>query len=275
MINSIQDWKGTISATSPLTHGGEALGTTRYLKRTQFFLPSGAIESIPIVSGNAVKGALRDLAANMYYDFLGHPQLTLPQSHLLWSGGAIAKARQEPITGQQLRFLRQQCPPLALMGGAIAGRVISGSINVGSFLPICQELVHLIPEEALPAELVSYWDLTQLSHYSRFPDHEDEEGDDKSSLMRYSVESFLPGTMFYWHIQQTSRNSIEHAFFHELINQFLDGKIRLGGNKARGYGQIRKYKVLNPIPPPVENWEEQLLKVSSREDIIQILKKIK
>lgn len=265
---SANKWEGVVTATSSVVHGGQTLGTVQYLRRERFLCPNGEVENIPVISGNAVRGALRDRAADLYHEFLGHSELTLPQAHLLWSGGSITKAKKEPLSGQRLREVREVCPPFALMGGGIAGRVVSGSLSVGKMIPLCSELQHIIPASIVESgPLPSFWDLTQLEEFSRFPDHSEDE-ETKTLLMRYGVESFIPGTQFYWWAKVDSRNEVERAFFVEVVSDLLLGKIQLGGNKSKGFGYLQSLAAPNL---PLSDWRSLLLDSFDLEEIKQRL----
>lgn len=272
MSAELTRWEGELVATSSIVHGGQTLGTVQYLRRERFLLPNGEVENIPVISGNAVRGALRDHAADIYHDFLEHRDLTLPQAHLLWSGGSITKARKEPLSGKRLREVREVCPPFALLGGGIAGRVVAGSLSVGKMIPVCKELAHILPGHVTEDKtLPSFWDLTQLEEFSRFPDHE-ESSDEKTLLMRYGVESFLPGTRFYWWARLDSRSESETSFFQELLRDFLTEKVVLGGAKSKGFGHI---KSVNPVPhETVKDWRDILLEDLSRDEIMQRLEAV-
>lgn len=262
-----------ITAQSGLIHGGQTLGTVQYLKRNTFLLPNGSKEDIPVVSGNAVRGALRDHAASLYHEFLDYADLSLPQMQLLWAGGSITKAKSEPLSGSRLRAVREVCPPFALFGGGIAGRVVSGTLSVGNMLPLCQELAHLLPYSVTAtAELPSYWDITQLDEFSRFPDRA--EDDEKTLLMRYGVESFVPGTRFYWWTKVGSRNDIEQAFFTELVQDFLTGEVVVGGNKSRGFGRLLGSPLSCVDFPVFPDWRDSLNSAYTRAEILDRLKEI-
>lgn len=272
MSEDLTRWEGELVATSSIVHGGQTLGTVQYLRRERFLLPSGEVENIPVISGNAVRGALRDHAADIYHSFLEHRELTLPQAHLLWSGGSITKAKKEPLSGQRLREVREVCPPFALLGGGIAGRVITGSLSVGKMVPVCKELAHILPEHVTQDKtLPSFWDLTQLEEFSRFPDHE-ESVEDKTLLMRYGVESFLPGTKFYWWTKLDSRSETETSFFQELLADFLDEKVVLGGVKSKGFGHVKAASKHHN--PDIKGWRELLLEILTLDEIMQRLEAI-
>lgn len=254
-----------LRAATPISHGDKTLGTITYLRRERYFSEDGEVIEIPTISGNAFRGALRDAAAFKYQSFLNR-DLTLPISHALWSGGKISKATTIPLSGEKLRLVRDIAPPLSLLGWASAGRIISGSLSVGNILPVCDELKHLLPPSLTQGKLPSYWDLTQLTEFSHFPDMEEEE----SSLMRYGHESFIPGTKFYAWVSLNPRSQVEKNFLGSVLHDFLSGEILLGGNKARGDGSFVGSFISNPIPH--DNWENALLEQYSRDEIEGILK---
>ena len=53
---------GVMTALSSLIHsGGETYGITTKLRREKFVQPSGSVEEVPVISGNSIRGRLRDL----------------------------------------------------------------------------------------------------------------------------------------------------------------------------------------------------------------------
>lgn len=254
-----------LTAQSPITHGDKTLGTITYLRRERYLSPTGEVVDVPTISGNALRGALRDAAAVKFHDFLGI-DLPLPVSYALWSGGKISKATTIPLSGEKLRLVREAAPPLSLLGWASAGRIISGSLSVGNVIPVCNELAHLLPEVIAHDALPSYWDITQLDEFSHFPDHEEEE----SSLMRYGYESFIPGTKFYSWISCNPRTQIEEGFLAELLGDFLTGEVLLGGNKARGNGMFTGAYLKKNVSS--SEWRDELLLLHSREETAALLK---
>lgn len=260
----------TLTAESSIIHGGQVLGTNQYLHREKFLLQDGSIEEIPVITGNAFRGALRDHAAQLYIDFLGDQELPLPVVQALWSGGTVTKAKGLPLSGEKLRKLREVAPPLSIFGFACAGRIVSGSLSVGKILPICSELSHLIPSDILDKvdNLSSYWDITQLEEFSRFPDDESREG-----LMRYGSESFIPGTKFYTWYQLRSRNSLDDLFWNHLLADLSQGLIQIGGKKSKGAGVISASGLITN-PPLESTWESHLQERWQTNEILTLLQEI-
>jgi CRISPR type IV-associated protein Csf2 len=256
-------WNGSATAMSSIAHGGQTLGTTTYLRREKFLLSDGTVEEIPVISGNGLRGVLRDAAAEMLWEHLGRPKLPFPVVHALWSGGALIKAKGQPLTGERLATLRRLVPHIGVFGVAGGGRIIDGALQVGKMLPVCAETAHLLPDELRDGPLPKMWDLVQIEEYTRLPNAdrlpevlragEAAPGADESvdllgsqaaletgndGLMRYGHETFIAGTRFHLWFGMHNATAAEHSFFTDALNRFTAHAF-VGGRVARGHGQLR------------------------------------
>lgn len=267
----ILKWEGTGTALSSVTHGEQSLGTGNYMRREKFFLPAGYVEEIPLISGNAFRGSMRDYAAQLYWHFLGKPHLNVSVSHALFSGGTISKATNaEPVSGLKLREIREVCPPISIFGAAGGGRIIDGILSVGKLLPIVEETKHLIPEKYHGEHVPSYWDLLQLEEYSRFSGKDG----DQSSYMRYGVESFISGTRFYSWMTLDFPSQQDLSFFESILNALETNSILIGGQKNKGFGKI-DFSFDAPTYSPPQNWEDLLNSSHTVDEITEIIHRIK
>jgi hypothetical protein len=228
-------WSALVTATSSVAHTGESLGTVSYLRRERFLTPTGP-QMIPVISGNAWRGLLRDTAADLWWEAVGQPKLTVAVIHALWSGGALAKVSGPTLTGARLGELRRVCPVIGVFGAAGGGRIISGAAQVGKMVPLCAELAHVLPAEVNRGDLPSIWDLTQIEYYSRFPAGPHGQ-DDTDGLMRYGVETFTAGAQFATWASLTWPTEVETAFFAEVLDRFA-AAARVGGMGRVGHGQL-------------------------------------
>lgn len=269
--NGIIRWEGTGIALSSVTHGEQALGTGTYMRREKFLLPNGMVEEIPLVSGNALRGSMRDLAAKTYWQYLGKPHLNLSVSHALFSGGTISKATNaEPVSGIKLREIRESCPPISIFGAAGGGRIMDGILSVGKLLPIVEETKHLIPEKYHTEHLPSYWDILQLEEYSRFSPS----GEDSSLHMRYGVESFIAGTQFYSWIALDFPSLQDVSFFTDIVGSMESGELPVGGQKNKGFGKV-KFTYDKPTYAIEEKWQDSLASRYTSQEIVDIIHRIK
>lgn len=247
----------TVTAESSIAHGGKHLGTISYLRRERFLTPSGP-EEIPVISGNALRGVLRDVGAKMTWEAMGSPKLAMGSADLLWSGGSLVKAKGEPVTGGRLAEVRNLFPHIGIFGAAGGGRLIEGALSIGKLIPICQQTSSFLPAEHAESP-VDMWDLLQIEEYSRLPgrdllDGAAEAGDETAAegVFRFGVETFLTGTTFSTWWSLTNATDAEQSFFHALLHEFRKNAF-VGGRTHIGHGRIR----LNvDVPDPQVNWAE-------------------
>jgi len=93
-------FEGTVTALTSISHIGDSHGVTAKLRREKIVQPDGSVEEIPILSGNGVRGILRDrgmlhLCRELGFgvnDENGEVQgLSKEAFYLLFSGGALSK----------------------------------------------------------------------------------------------------------------------------------------------------------------------------------------
>lgn len=241
-MTSLLKWEGTATAVSSIAHGAESLGTITYLRRERFLTPEGVVEEVPVISGNAWRGLLRDTAADMWWEAAGSPLMSLAVMHALWSGGALAKVSGPLLTGSKLQELRETCPVVSIFGTAGGGRIIGGSLQVGKMIPICKEVEHVLPEYLRTGDLLSMWDLTQIEYYSRIPNeirnNEENEESLDSRLARYGTETFIAGTKFATWCSLTWPSKQDESFFSDTLAQYTMSA-HVGGMSRVGHGQLQ------------------------------------
>ena len=62
-------FEGHVTALSSISHIGETRGVTAELRREKVLLPTGDVEEVPIISGNGLRGPLRDLRSRRVAPF--------------------------------------------------------------------------------------------------------------------------------------------------------------------------------------------------------------
>jgi hypothetical protein len=240
-------WAATITAASSIAHGGETRGTITMLRRELVVQPDGRAVDVPVISGNAFRGRLRRIGEELTRDILQYEGLLpLPAVHALRSGGSLAKASGEPLSGQRLCHLRGLVPQIGVFGGAASGRIIDGCLQVGKVLPHVAECAHLIPAaRGGPA----VFNAVQIETYIRRDDSDThgtaaalpgpaaEPAAGGGVQMLYHVETFPAGTVFSSWLQLTRATPLEAAFFTDVLRAFAEDG-RLGGRSATGHGKI-------------------------------------
>lgn len=285
--------EGVATALSSIAHGGDHAGTTQYLRREKVLQLNDEVVEVPIISGNALRGVLRDFIATDLWRLLGEPELSLQAFHVLWSGGTLAKAGAGNVwIMRDVKRLHELVPHLAVMGCAAQGRIIAGRLLVGKLIPICKETAHIV--KADPATLPSVWDIVQIEEFSRVDDgkqptktegvEESPEllGDDKpeqAQQMRYGTETLAAGTRFRWWIALNDASPIERAVMARALDAWEEARAAVGGRSSSGHGNI-ELSDLNGNLQPWQAWREgsdALVEQVTRErdQIIELLASIR
>lgn len=259
-------WRGTVTATSSITHGGETRGTITLLRRELVLAPDGRAIHVPILSGNGFRGLLRRAGEELLRETLDYTgQLPLPVAHALRSGGSLAKTSREPLSGRRLATLRHLVPHVGVFGCAGGGRIIDGCLQVGKVVPHLAETRHII-HPAPTGELRTAFSATQLETYVRQDDTDTHafaplltprrvpvdpetaepdidalyaaaDGAGDSQLMLYRIETFPAGTRFATWLKLTHATDLEAAFFVDVLEAYA-ANAHLGGRAATGHGTV-------------------------------------
>lgn len=268
---SVQTYElaGTITALSSIIHsGGQSLGITTKLRREKFVQLDGTVEEVPVLSGNGIRGRLRDLGMAHFCRALGYgvddetgrvQGLTLPAFYFLFSGGALtASDGGKALDLAYARTLRELIPLVGVFGGAVGNQILPGKLIVDKAYPICAEMSHLLPEAYRSPEPMSVFGFLQEEMYTRKDDEKNERlrgllsGETQHLLtgvssqalteagpqqMMYYVESFAAGTRFYWRVLLTDTTDVEFEAFLTCLAEFAKVPY-LGGRSAAGLGHV-------------------------------------
>ena len=158
-------YAGVVTALSSISHIGPDVGAgqgvTSYLRREKFVQPDGTVEEIPVISGNGMRGLLRDLGMWHMCGALGYgvnsetgevEGLSLPAFHFLFSGGTLTKTEGRGLDIAVARRIKEMIPLVGLFGGAVGNQIIEGKLKIGKLIPICRETAHLMPDWCLPED---------------------------------------------------------------------------------------------------------------------------
>lgn len=269
-------FEGVITALSSIAHsGGQSFGINTKLRREKFVQPDGSVEEIPVLSGNGLRGMLRDRGMLHMCRVLGYgvgtgqgtvEGLSLPAFHFLFSGGTLTSEGGRGLDVALARQLRTLIPLVGVFGGAVGNQILPGRLKVGKAIPICLETAHLLPDRYAGAS--SIWDYLQEEMYTRKDDEKNEHlrqlmpsqtlqlmdarraaskarnerGDADPDVgghqqMMYYVETLAAGTRFFWELTLDDPTEIE---FEALIATLAEwSKLPYVGGKSNvGLGKV-------------------------------------
>jgi hypothetical protein len=238
-------WPLRLSALAPISHyGDERAGNQSLLRRIAIQTAEGRA-LVPVISGNALRGQLRRLAARTLLDLAGIERVPAPIYHLLFSGGALTQTDHAHRIADH-RELRALLPVLGLFGGALGAEIIPGALRVDILWPVCRETVDLT---GVPSEIPLHA-LTDSIYYTRRDDLAGQRSADdlasESTQMIYEGEAVVPGTGFRGALRVIRATDAEVGCLALAVAAWLDDP-RLGGLSARGHGRLA-VELDGPIP---------------------------
>lgn len=179
-------YAGVVTALTSISHIGPDAGgqtTKSYLRREKFIQPDGTVEQVPVISGNGMRGLLRDRGMWHMCRVLGYGVdtetgeilgLPLPAFHFLFSGGTLTSTASGSLDIDLARQIRELIPLVGLFGGAVGNQIINGKLKVGKMIPICKETAHLLPAWCVPEDPISIYDYIQEEAFTRKDDEKNE-----------------------------------------------------------------------------------------------------
>lgn len=265
-------FEGTMTALTSIAHnGGQSMGITSKLRREKFIQPDGTAEEVPVLSGNGLRGMLRDRGMLHMCKMLGYGVneqsgevvgLPLPAFYFLFSGGSLGGSSSKSLGIGQARQIRETIPLVGIFGGAVGNMILPGKLKMGKAIPICAETNHLLPAKFQPEKPVSVWEFLQEEFYTRKDDEKNEKlrgvimpadrkqlpgmsggealtKDDGGSpqQMMYHVETLAAGTRFYWKIVLDDVTDIEFEAFLTALSEFSKMPY-VGGKSNVGLGEV-------------------------------------
>jgi len=181
-------FEGVVTALSSVSHnGGQVFGNSAPFRREKFKLRTGETVLMPVVSGNSIRGVLRDRGMLHMCRLLGYgveeegfqetaervavaseegerirldaaeshavrrSGLSLPAFHFLFSGGALTSEGGKAINIEKALRIRRVLPLAGVFGGATGNMILPGKLICHKMIPICEETLHLLPRRFHPA----------------------------------------------------------------------------------------------------------------------------
>jgi len=190
-------FNGVVTALSSISHIGENRGITSLLRREKMVAADGSVEEVPIISGNGMRGLLRDrgmlhMCRSIGYgepDANGQPQgLSLSAFYFLFSGGSLVGNKEKSkgaatsrgIDVDLARNMRTNIPLISIFGAAMGNQIMPGKLKCGKLIPLCAETAHIVPTNLAQRCNASIWEMVQRESYTR---RDDEKNDNLRGLI--------------------------------------------------------------------------------------------
>lgn len=231
--------------TAPLSHIGETASTGAYFQTVLT-----AYGRVPVVTGNSIRGQLRNIMAMRLLDTVSNTVIggyKAPKEvfHILFSGGNINSSMRDDLG--KARDVRSHFPAVSLMGAALGDMILEGRLRVGFAYPICHETTPITGIESAVSwhnsideiEFTRMDDMKNdaLAQYCADPDTESK--GTASQQMRYSVQYLSPGTQLWQTIDfLTGVTDLEKGAFFDALFWWADHDPVLGGMSAKGFGRF-------------------------------------
>lgn len=221
---------------SPVSHIGETASTGSYFQT--ILTNSGRI---PIITGNSIRGQLRDCMAMHLLDMLGC-KVSKDIFNILFSGGNINGTMKDDV--EKAKKIREHFPLVSLMGGGLGDMIMAGKLISSFAYPICKETEAVTGE---PSE-ISWHNLIDEIEFTRTDDGKsdtraaymqnylEEKTAKASTQMRFSVQYMAAGTEFVQDfIFLDGTTELELGAFYAGVRRWFETP-HLGGMAAKGFG---------------------------------------
>lgn len=222
--------------TAPVSHIGETASTGSYF---QTINTQGG--RLPVITGNSVRGILRDKLAAHLLTVLGNP-VDKETFNVLFSGGNISGSTKNDV--QRAKMVREHFPMISLLGGGLGTMIMSGNLVSGFVYPVCRESEFLtgIASDVSWHDLIDDIEFTRMDdtkedkNVNQITDIEEEKKAKASTQMRFSVQYLSAGTeMIQRLVLLDSASELEEAALWMAFYKWFELPI-LGGMKAKGFG---------------------------------------
>lgn len=224
--------------TAPVSHIGETASTGSYFQTI-----NTAAGRLPVITGNSVRGILRDKLADHLLDSIGQP-VDKETFNVLYSGGNISGSTKNDVA--RAKQIRQHFPMLSLLGGGLGTMIMSGQLVSGFCYPLCRESE---PFTGI-ASRISWHDLIDDIEFTRMDDSKDDTNIDRitdieeekkakaSTQMRFSVQYLSAGTEMVQRLTLLDGSTdLEQGALLTAIAEWFRLPT-LGGMRSKGFGSF-------------------------------------
>ena len=223
---------------TPVSHIGETASTGGYF---QTVLTSEG--RIPVITGNSIRGQLRDSIAQDYLEIID-TKLSKDVFNIFFSGGNINGTMKDDVA--KAKSVRSHFPAISLMGGGIGDMLLSGKLICSFAYPICKETYQItnINSDTSWHNLIDEIEFTRMDDGKNdkkavfLADKDEEKTASASTQMRFSVQYLAAGTEFIQSIiLMDGITDLEIGALLAGFKKWFEIP-KLGGMVAKGFGMF-------------------------------------
>lgn len=221
---------------SPISHIGETASTGSYFQTV--LTASGRV---PVITGNSIRGQLRDSMALHLLELLD-TKVSKDTFNILFSGGNINGAMKDDV--EKAKNIRAHFPLVSLMGGGLGDMIMAGKLISTFAYPVCKETFEItgIDSPLSWHSLIDEMEFTRTDDgkNDRLADYMTDAAEEKSAKastqMRYSVQYMAAGTEFVQDFRFLDGvTDLELGAFFAGLRKWFEVPT-LGGMAAKGFG---------------------------------------
>lgn len=221
---------------SPISHIGETASTGSYFQTV--LTASGRV---PVITGNSIRGQLRDSMALHLLELLD-TKVSKDTFNILFSGGNINGAMKDDV--EKAKNIRAHFPLVSLMGGGLGDMIMAGKLISTFAYPVCKETFEItgIDSPLSWHSLIDEMEFTRTDDgkNDRLADYMADAAEEKSAKastqMRYSVQYMAAGTEFVQDFRFLDGvTDLELGAFFAGLRKWFEVPT-LGGMAAKGFG---------------------------------------
>jgi len=233
---------------------------------------------------------------------------------LLFSGGMVMGSASDVVRMDDARKWREVVPHIAILGGCIGNRIEPGKIEVGDAWLVCEESLQagLVGSQAMdylrdkememssgrahiemvqrvrmdpslsPSKRMLLSDgeaarvegrLLRSEAASEREDHGAKDRE-KSSMMPFSYETVIAGSLFAWRVDCMTHSEIEEDALAVMIGAFAQS-MRVGGKKGTGHGLLEVEKVFGAHAPRTADKALEGVSIDDSDAVLRYLARAK
>ena len=141
------------TSTSDIAHGADTKdgNVQRFRTEPRTDLLTGASYDAPFLSGNSVRGQMRDMLAADMLHRLGLSPLSIPPrtASSLFAGGSI-EAGADTTANTTTRRMWREVPMVDLLGGCCDNQVLEGYLRIQDAITVCRETASMVAPAIAP-----------------------------------------------------------------------------------------------------------------------------